>query len=289
VTYLHYPNPRKGTQGGPRRSSAESSPRMRQLIPPIRRVQRDELALELKHAAEAQQRLLPQVLADVPGMQFAGLMSPSKELGGDYHDFIQLPHGDIGLVVADVSGKGAEAALFMPSIEVALRMDTHSPSPTDEVIRNLNRVLHDVAGQTRYVTMFYSRLDVASRTLHYTNAGHPPPCILRGSDAELWLTEGGPVVGLLPDASYQAADVALLPGDILILYTDGVIEPENARGEQFSTARLVEVARTNRERPAQDLIRATHSAVVAFSGTNEPSDDLTLLLVTILPDDAQSG
>lgn len=253
------------------------------------RAQRDELALELKHAAEAQQRLLPQVLPDVPGMEFAGLMSPAKELCGDYYDFIQMPHGEIGLVIADVSGKGAEAALFMPSIEVALRMDTHNPSPTNDITQNLNKVLCELAGQTRYVTMFYSRLDLTSRTLHYTNAGHPPPCLLRGSDLPLWLSEGGPVVGLLTDATYQAADVALLPGDVLILYTDGVIEPENARGEQFSAKRLVEVAGMNRKRPAQDLVRAIHSSVIAFAGTHELPDDFTLLVVKALPDGEQIG
>ncbi len=88
-------------------------------------------------------------------------MSPSKELGGDYYDYIELPQGNLALVIADVSGKGTEAALFMPSIEVALRMDTHSPSPSNGVVANLNRVLFELAGQTRYVTMFCGKLDIS--------------------------------------------------------------------------------------------------------------------------------
>ena len=133
-------------------------------------------------------------------------------------------------------------------------------------------------------TIRYSKLDVARRMLQYTNAGHHPPCILGGDESESWLTEGGPVVGLLPDASYQTASAVLCPGDVLILYTDGVIEPENAHGEQFSITRLVEVARTNMKRTAQELVRAIHSSVIAFAGTHELSDDLTLLVVKVLPE-----
>ncbi len=254
-----------------------------QLIQTVR-AQRDELALELKHAAEVQQHLLPRTLPQVPAMEFAGLMSPAKELGGDYYDYIQLPQGDIGLVIADVSGKGTEAALFMPSIEVALRMGVHNDSRTDEIISNLNRVLIDLADQTRFVTLFYARLDVAHKTIQYTNAGHQPPFILRAREPALWLTEGGPVVGLLPEASFQTASVALRPGDVLVLYTDGVVDPENAEAEQFSSARLVESARANMGRTAQDMVHAIHSSVVEFAGSRELSDDFTLVVVKISPE-----
>lgn len=256
----------------------------RSLLMRMVRAQRDELALELRHAAEVQQRLLPQKLPDLPALEFAGLMSPAKDLGGDYYDYIQLPQGNIGLVIADVSGKGTEAALFMPSIEVALRMDSPNSTPTDGVISNLNTVLYELAEQTRYVTLFYAKLDVARRTLQYTNAGHFPPLILRVHEPESWLTEGGPVVGLLPEAVYQTANAALLPGDVLILYTDGVIEPENSDGEQFSIARLVDIARANISRSAQELVQAIHSSVIAFAGTQELEDDFTVVVMKVLPE-----
>jgi serine phosphatase RsbU (regulator of sigma subunit) len=245
--------------------------------------QRNEMLLELRQAAEVQERLLPQESPKIPGIEIAGLMSPSKELGGDYYDYIELPRGDFGLVIADVSGKGAAAALFMPSIEVAFRMDTHSPSPSNEVIANLNRVLYDLAGQTRYVTLFYAKLDVAHRTLEYTNAGHFPPVILSAHGPEIWLTQGGPVVGLLPEASYQMASVALNPGDLLILYTDGVIEAENDKEEMYSVERLLSIARANRGKTAQELVQIIQSSVFAFAGTEELRDDLTLVLLKVLP------
>jgi serine phosphatase RsbU (regulator of sigma subunit) len=245
--------------------------------------QRKEYELELAHAAEVQQRLLPQASPNIPGMEIAGLMSPSKELGGDYYDYIELPQGKVGLVIADVSGKGAEAALFMPSIEMALRMDTHNPSPSSEVVANLNRVLYELTGQTRYVTLFYAKLDILRRTLEYTNAGHFPPVILRDREPEMWLTEGGPVVGLLPGASYQTASVTLHPGDILILYTDGAIDAENDREEMFSVERLVMVARANQSKTAPELLQVIRSSVFAFAGTEELHDDLTLVVLKVLP------
>jgi hypothetical protein len=251
--------------------------------------QRNELAWELAQAVAVQQRLLPQEPPNIPGIEIAGRMSPSQDLGGDYYDYIELPQGNIGLVIADVSGKGTAAALFMPSIEVALRMDTHSPSPSNEVVTNLNKVLYELTEQTRYVTLFYAKLDVPRRTLEYTNAGHFPPVILRVGEPEMWLTEGGPVVGLLPEASYQMASVALNPGDVLILYTDGVIEAENDKEEMFSIERLVSLARANRTKTAQELAQMIQSSVFAFTGTEELRDDLTLVVLKVLQGNTETN
>ncbi len=245
--------------------------------------QRNELEQELVRAAQIQQRLLPQASPNVPGIEVAGLMSPSKELGGDYYDYIELPKGNLGLVIADVSGKGTEAALFMPSIEMAFRMNTRNSTRPDEVVANLNGVLCELTEQECYVTLFYARLDVLRRTLEYTNAGHFPPMILRAGEPELWLTEGGTVVGLLPDASYPTAIVALNPGDVLILYTDGVIEAEDSNGEMFSVERLVSVARANQEKTPRELVQMIQSSVFAFAGTKELRDDLTVVVLKVLP------
>jgi serine phosphatase RsbU (regulator of sigma subunit) len=246
--------------------------------------QRHELELELTQAAEVQQRLLPHKAPSIPGMEIAGLMSPSKELGGDYYDYIPFPEGVLGLVIADVSGKGTEAALFMPSIEVALRMDSHAPSPTHEIVSNLNKVLYELTGQSRYVTLFYAKVDISRQKLEYTNAGHFPPMLLRGDEPEMWLTEGGTVVGLLPLAEYRTASIVLNPGDVMILYTDGVIEAENEKGEIFTTERLIKVARANQLKTAQELLQGIYSAVLSFSGTKELHDDLTIVVFKVLPE-----
>ena len=246
--------------------------------------QRDELAAELRRAAEIQQRLLPHGAPDISGFDFAGMMSPAKQLGGDYYDYIQLPEGNVGLVIADVSGKGTEAALFMPSIEVALRMDASAPRGTGEVLTTLNRVLLELASQTRYVTIFYARLDPSGRTLQYTNAGHPPPLILRASEDVMWLSEGGPIVGMLPDIDFGMSSVRLQPGDIVVFYTDGVVEAQNPDGELYSAERLVSAVRANRSMAAQGLVSAIHRSVVAFASSEELQDDFTLMVMKVGPE-----
>jgi serine phosphatase RsbU (regulator of sigma subunit) len=246
--------------------------------------QRDELAAELRRAAEIQQRLLPHEAPNIYGFEFAGMMSPAKQLGGDYYDYIQLPEGNVGLVIADVSGKGTEAALFMPSIEVALRMDASAPRGTGEVLTTLNRVLLELASQTRYVTIFYAKLDPSGRTLQYTNAGHPPPLIVRASDDIMRLSEGGPIVGMLPDIDFGMSSVRLQPGDIVVFYTDGVVEAQNPDGEFYSAERLVSAVRANRAMAAQGLVSAIHRSVVAFASSEELQDDFTLMVMKVGPE-----
>jgi serine phosphatase RsbU (regulator of sigma subunit) len=245
------------------------------------RAQRDALSAELRRAAEVQQRLLPREAPVIPGCEFAGMMSPAKQLGGDYYDYIPLPQGHMGLVIADVSGKGTEAALFMPSIEVALRMDASASMRTDEILSTLNKVLYEVADQTRYITIFYAKLDPVSRTLQYTNAGHPPPLILRESEEPIWLLEGGPVVGMLPEATFEMGSVPLLPGDVVVFYTDGVVEAQNTNGDFYSTERLLSVVRANRHRSAQELVSAIQTSVVSFAANRELQDDLTLMVLKV--------
>ncbi len=252
----------------------------------IVRIQRDELAMEMKYAARVQQHLLPGGPPDIAPFSLAGMMSPARQLGGDYYDYIQLPPDRLGLVIADVSGKGVAAALFMPSVEVALRMETHSALGTEDVVGKLNKVLCDLVKQMRYVTLFYAILDPALRRVHYTNAGHLPPFVLRADDQVLWLTQGGPPVGLFPEYVYGAARVDLLPGDILVLYTDGVTEAENSKGEQYSKDRLVDLVRANTNASAAELVKVIHSSVLDFAGSTELQDDFTLVVLKLPPETA---
>jgi sigma-B regulation protein RsbU (phosphoserine phosphatase) len=254
---------------------AEQRSRLERVV----RSQRNELALEMRYAAQIQQRLLPKKSPDIPPFELWGMMSPARQLGGDYYDYFQLPQGNLGIVIADVSGKGAEAALFMPSVEVALRMETHRVVSMEEVIGKLNKVLYEVAEQTHYVTLFYTWLDVPSRRIQYTNAGHFPPFILRAGNQVLWLTQGGPPVGLLPEATYESASMHLLPGDIFVFYTDGVIEAESSEGEEYSKERLVEAVRTNSAMGTRELVQLIHSSVLTFTGTPELQDDFTLVVL----------
>ena len=148
------------------------------------RIQRYDLAQELELAAQVQQRLLPAQPPGVNGFDIAGQMVASRTLGGDYFDYINLPAGDLGLVVADVAGKGVAAALLMAMVEMALHIHAPSAPHTNHVVRDLNKLLFEVTDAERYATVFYGKLDVSQCLLEYTNAGHLPPLLLRDATRE---------------------------------------------------------------------------------------------------------
>ena len=254
------------------------------------RIQRDELQQEIELAAQVQQRLLPARPPVMNGFDIAGQMIAARTVGGDYFDYIELPAGDLGLVVADVSGKGVAAALLMSSVEMGLRIDAPSASHTNQAVRNLNKVLVHVTDAERYVTLFYGKLDVSQCLLEYTNAGHCPPLLVRqGTREPVWLEAGGMVAGLFPEAEYDCGQVRLEPGDMLISYTDGVTEATNAAGEQFTVARLEAVVRENATSCAQDLVEAILKAVGEFRGANALEDDLTLMVLRVTGDLPQTN
>ena len=247
------------------------------------RRQRDELEQEIRLAAEVQQRLLPKRSLQIAGFDIAGLMYPAKTVGGDYFDYIKLPGGDLGLAIADVSGKGVAAALLMPTVQMALRMDAPSLSQTDEIARALNRSVYHVTDDWRYITLFYSKLRVKDQRLQYTNAGHLPPLLLRDTSREPeWLETGGTVMGLEPDVEYTSESIELRPGDLLVLYTDGVVEAACAHGEEYSRRRLVELVTCNRGSGAQELVERIYEDVVTFQGSKILRDDLTVIVLKVL-------
>lgn len=245
------------------------------------RVQRDQLAREIQLAAEVQQRLLPRQAPQMPGYEVAGQMQAARTIGGDYYDFIQLSDGDLGLVVADVSGKGVAAALLMPSVEMALRLGAERAAKPPELVATLNQHFLEFTDAARYVTLFYAKLHAAERVLEYTNAGHLPPLLVRSNGSEMWLEGGGTVVGLISEAEYTSRSVLLLPGDVLVLYTDGLTEAENPAGKEFSRRRLLSCVQQDRMRSAEEILTGLHGSVAEFVGAGQLSDDLTLVVLKV--------
>jgi sigma-B regulation protein RsbU (phosphoserine phosphatase) len=244
--------------------------------------ERDDLAREIRLAAEVQQSILPRSIPSVPGFEFGARMHPAKIVAGDYYGFITLPQGEIGLVIADVSGKGVAAGLLMPSIEVVLQMDApRFPRPCD-LLRSFNKVVCQITDGSRFISLFYGKLCPQSRVLEYTNAGHNPPLLIRAGADPIPLDKGGLVLGLLPGADYESDKVELRPGDVLVLYTDGTVEAENPAGEQYSTQRLATVVSSHLQQSPRELIETIHASVVEFAGTPQLADDLTLLVVKTL-------
>jgi serine phosphatase RsbU (regulator of sigma subunit) len=251
------------------------------LVAEVRR-QRDEYEHDLKLASQVQRQVLPKPLV-CTNLQLAAEMKTAQLLGGDYYDFFQISEHVVDVVIADVSGHGAAASLLMPSLAVALRLRARELEGPAAIIKDLDQVLRQITNTATFVTMFYARFDQANRTLEYANGGHNPPLLVRAKSGQaLELEAGGPIVGILPNAQFSNIRVALDPGDILTLFTDGVTEQENEAGDEFSILRLEQVVRSKVTEPAATLVANITDAVSTFAGSKAQADDLTVVVVKVL-------
>jgi phosphoserine phosphatase RsbU/P len=234
---------------------------------------------ELKRAREIQQMLLPNVLPQLAGVQISAAWQPAREVGGDYFDVIALDEKRLGICIGDVAGKGITAALLMANLQASFRAFATIDASPQAVCTKLNKFLSANLASGKFVSFFYGILDADQRTLIYENAGHCPGLLIRGNGTAELLRGGGAVLGVLPDWIYRDSTVQLEPGDKLLLSTDGVIEAENARLEEFGEQRLHEAARA-RDGSALDTQRAVMQQVSAYCGGNF-RDDATLLVLGI--------
>ncbi len=257
--------------------------RQRSELLEIVRIQRDELARELELAGELQQSLLPRRPPKLKNIDMAGAMYPARRVGGDYFDYVRLNNDDWGLAIADVSGKGAAAALLMSSVRTAFLMAARGSLGTGEVLTELNRILCEMTHAERFVSLFYGKLVLDRRLFEFTNGGHPPPLLLRGQSEDVfWMEEGGPVLGLLPEAQYRHRSINLEPGDLMVFYTDGVIEAENSNREQYSRERLANLVGVHRSETAHELVERICTSVRDFGGTNGNRDDVAVIVLRVL-------
>jgi len=246
------------------------------------RRQRDEYARDLALAAQVQHQVLPKNLM-LPDVKVAASMQTARMLGGDYYDFYEISPTLVDVVIADVSGKGAAAALLMPSLAVALRLRAKELEGPAEIIKDLDGALREITNTATFVTMFYGRFDRSRRSLQYASAGHNPPLLLRARSGRFEeLEESGPVMGILNDAEYSNAELSLDEGDLLTLYTDGVTEQENDAGVEFSVDRLKEAIEIRKTETAAAIVDGVSQAVSGFAGEREQADDLTLVVLQVL-------
>ena len=233
---------------------------------------------ELDVASRMQQSILPTEFPEAPDYQVFASMEPARDVGGDFFDVLRLPDGRIGLVVADVSGKGVPAALFMMSICTLIKGAAGSHLDPSEILRQANHLLCENNDALMFVTVFLAVFDPASDELVYVNGGHNPPIIFHaaGTSTLLPLT-GGVALGVAPDLPYDKRVMILSPGDTLVLYTDGVIEAENNASEQFGIDRLREVFAGLPPRDAHDITTAVFQAVKSFADDAPQFDDITCL------------
>ena len=249
--------------------------------------QRERLNREVEIAREVQERLFPQTLPPIAGIEYAGACRPALGVGGDYYDFLALPGGQLGIAIGDVSGKGIAAALMMASLQASLRGEaTRAPENLAALVTNVNRLIYEASASNRYATFFYGQYNPASRQLTYVNAGHNPPLLLHRSGTN-WqvsrLDVGGTVVGLLESFPYTQATVTIAPGDIFIAFTDGISEAMNSADEEWGEEKLIETIKSCDGMSPSQMIARIMQAADSFVAGAKQHDDMTLVILCSQP------
>jgi sigma-B regulation protein RsbU (phosphoserine phosphatase) len=234
---------------------------------------------ELLVARRIQKKFLPRRDPTVRGFEIAGKTVPSKQVGGDYYDFIWIGEDQLALVTADVAGKGVPAALILAGFRASLITEARDSASPAEILRNVSYLLYRSSDPSDFVTAFLGILDIRHRRLTYTNAGHNFPLLFRADGEVVELSEGGTVLGLLKEAPYEERSVLLSPGDLLVVYTDGITEAFAANGDQFGEERLKELVPTIRTLPAREICEETFRRVRAFARGVPQSDDMAVVAV----------
>ncbi len=243
-------------------------------------IEKQRLEEELAVARQIQINLLPKKIPEHSSYEFAAFNHPSRQVGGDYYDFIMQSNGNIGVVVADVSGKGVGAALLVARLQAVLQTEGIRGLPMDSMISSINEFLVSSTSADKFVTMFYGELNCNQRDFCFCNAGHNYPFIIRKNGDIEYLTDGGLILGALPGSKYQHAAVSLQSGDILVIYTDGLTEAFNDQGEEYGEERLIEAVKESSSKSAQFMIGHMIKSIRLFaSETAEEIDDMTVMVI----------
>jgi len=235
---------------------------------------------EMETARNIQQSFLPESPPQIEGFEFAALNLPARQVGGDFYDFIPVSRDELGIVIADVSGKGVPAALFMALSRTLVRANVSSTLTASEAIQKANDLISQEAKFGMFVTLFYAVLDTNQKILNYVNAGHNPPFVLKGNSRDIILLRAkGVALGVMEDITLEQKNITLASDDIVVFYTDGITEAINKAGEQFGEARLTELISRNVDLPMKDLIRRVKDEVFTFAQGQPQHDDFTLVLL----------
>ena len=234
---------------------------------------------QIELARDTQSHLFPDKPPHIPGYDIDGICIPAHEIGGDYYDYFDLPRGKVGLTAADVSGHGISAALLMTGFRGLLRTHVRNRSNPAAIVKAINRLLPEFSGNGGFVTAVYLTLDPVNHEFDYVCCGQQPPLLLHADGSTGSSDLRGPALGILEDVIYTSQTVSILTQDIMAIFTDGVVELTNAKGEEFGVERLKEVLHRNRSLPAADLIQRVVEAAREYLGKMEFDDDLTLVII----------
>jgi sigma-B regulation protein RsbU (phosphoserine phosphatase) len=209
----------------------------------------------------------------------------SKEVSGDFYDVVQGQGGSYLLAIADVAGKGVPAALLSSMLQASLRTQANSQESVAAILRNINTLVYRSTNVNQFATFFLARIDEATMRLTFSNAGHNFPVVFRRGGEQRMLERGGTVVGILEDAQFEEETLDLLPGDLAVLYTDGISEAANAEGELFGEERLYRlIVDLPRELNAREVTERILDGVREYLAGIEPGDDMTVMVLRVIED-----
>jgi sigma-B regulation protein RsbU (phosphoserine phosphatase) len=242
------------------------------------------LAEQIEIARQVQSRLLPNPTLQLPGVQISTEYRPSEEVGGDFYDIFPSETNGFAVLIGDVSGKGIPAALLMGVIHGAVRTASWQSAAADheEESRRLNRLLCEHASGNRFASMFWCVYDEPLHSLRYVNAGHCPPFLISKRDEKLMITrldKGGPVLGLFPDAPYEATSVDVSSGGLLVMYSDGLVEAANREGDEYGDDRLTELLHRHADETPAQLRESIKTSLALFASEANAQDDLTFAVI----------
>jgi len=244
--------------------------------------QKERFTKELEIARTIQASFLPETIPEIPGFEIAAVSVPALEVGGDFYDFIPVSQNRWALVIADVSGKGVSAALFMALSRTLIRANLEGKDDTTGALRQANRMIYRDAQSSMFVTAFSLVVDPERLTLSCVNAGHNPPLVIRHESGDAtFLREDGIALGVLSEMEIHEEAVSVMPGDLVVMYTDGVTEAFNAKYEEFGAEQLIHIAKDCRALPACEVIEHILDSVRIFAGDTPQSDDITLVVLRV--------
>jgi sigma-B regulation protein RsbU (phosphoserine phosphatase) len=245
--------------------------------------EKERYAKEMEIAKEIQNNFLPEFTPTIPGIELAATTLPAMEIGGDLYDFIPVTKERWGLAIADVSGKGVSAALFMALCSTLIRVSGDAEADPSVVLEHANKMIYADGRSSMFITIFYGVLDPANRKFTYVNAGHNLPMLLRGNSLNVQTLEEGRCIalGVVPEVNLTCAELALEHNDLIVMYTDGVTEAFNPHDEQFGEERLMDYLQKHRNYPVQAIIDGLIEDVRKFCGNRQQSDDITLVIIKV--------
>jgi len=244
-----------------------------------REIETEKMKRELQLAAQIQSNFFPKQNPSCENYEIAGKNSPCHEVGGDYYDFISIDPCHLGISIADVSGKGVSASLLMASLRANLHAEVHAGYDLGAMVVKLNDFVHLSSSINQFITFFFCELDKKTGEMRYINAGHNPPFVIKKTGEVGYLDSCGLCLGMLPSVTYDLKTVAIDPGDILLLYTDGITESRNKVNEEFGVDRLTAIIRKHGKVSAFNLAQTILKELDDFTAKADPADDRTLVVV----------